>query len=384
MQTAAKLGRVRAYSLGLVLLAVAVVPVYRTAHTHLQATSLLLRIEDEHATGLATLGTYAVDESATTIQTPNGPTPARLYVPRGVTSAPGMVVVHGVHHLGIDEPRLVRFSRAIAAGGVTVLTPELESLTDYRVDERDMPTIGAATGELRQRVGAPVGLLGLSFAGGLSLLAAADPQYTANIGYVVAIGAHDDLARVLRFFATDDIARPDGTMERLAAHEYGALVVVYSHPEEFFAPEDVAIAREAIRLQLWEQGKKARERAERLSPAGRALIDKLLAHRKDAIAPELLAAIPTHAGEMAKVSPHGRLGGLRVPVLLLHGSGDSVIPASETQWLAAQVPPGLLRKQLISPLITHVEVGQQPGWRDNAALLEFMAAMLGEVERTRR
>jgi dienelactone hydrolase len=379
---ATKLGRTRAYAYGLVLLALVAAAAYHSTRLHLEAVSLLFRIEKEHG-AIAGLGTQPFDEQLTTISTPNGPVSARLYAPRGVAHAPGMVIVHGVHHLGIEEPRLVNFSRALAAGGVAVLTPELQSLADYRIDQRDVATIGAAANTLRQRLGARVGVLGLSFAGGLSLLAAADPQFADNIGYVVAIGAHDDLARVLRFFATGEIARPDGTTQHVAPHEYGVLVAVYSHPEDFFAPADVPAARESIRLQLWEQGNKARARAAQLSPAGRQLVAKLLTHNDGAIGAELLARIPAHVDEIARVSPHGKLGQLRVPVLLLHGSGDSVIPPSETEWLAREIPPGLLREVLISPLITHVEVGRQPGFRDKAALIDFMATMLSEVERTR-
>ncbi len=36
----------------------------------------------------------------------------RLYLPTGVARPPGMVIVHGIHHLGIDEPRLVSFAQS--------------------------------------------------------------------------------------------------------------------------------------------------------------------------------------------------------------------------------------------------------------------------------
>jgi len=65
-------------------------------------------------------------------------TRARLYLPRGVTDAPGLVMAHGVHRLGIDEPRLVRFARSLAASGLQVLTPELRELADYRLDPRSI------------------------------------------------------------------------------------------------------------------------------------------------------------------------------------------------------------------------------------------------------
>src|SRR6185369_6584439 len=114
-----------------------------------------------------------------------------------------------------------------------------------------------------------VGVMGMSFAGGLSLLAAADPRFASDIGFVVAIGAHDDLERVLRFFATNEIAQPDGTTVKLEAHEYGALVMIYGNAERFFPAADVPAAREALRLRLWEQPDAAREKAKELGPASR-------------------------------------------------------------------------------------------------------------------
>src|SRR5690348_1672320 len=121
--------------------------------------------------GFARFGMHEVDLEETKVDTPQGKMRARYYVPRGVGSPPGMVVCHGVHHLGIDEPRMERFARAIASSGVLVLTPELQDLADYRIDPRSVTTIGRAAIQLRERVHKNgVGVLGLSFAGGLSLL----------------------------------------------------------------------------------------------------------------------------------------------------------------------------------------------------------------------
>ena len=87
----------------------------RPGYTYLRAAGLLLRIEDpQHAGRIGSIHTYPIDESITEIRTPAGPIRARLYIPRGIANPPGMLVVHGVHHLGIDEPRLVAFARALS------------------------------------------------------------------------------------------------------------------------------------------------------------------------------------------------------------------------------------------------------------------------------
>jgi dienelactone hydrolase len=358
-----------------------VVLLIRPAGAHLRAASLLVRFADAGATGaLAELGKHPVEESPASVNLPGGEARARVYTPVGVSDPPGVVLVHGVHRLGIDEPRLQRFARAVAAAGVVVFTPEVQEIADYRIDPRSIDTIGAAAAALRARLGhGRVGVMGMSFAGGLSLLAAADPRFAADIGFVVAVGAHDDLARVLRFFATNEIAQPDGTTVTLAAHEYGALVLIYGNAERFFPAADVPAAREAIRLRLWEQPDAALAKAKELGPEARAIVDALFQRRLDVLRPALLAAIDQNSEAMRRVSPRGHLGAIRVPVFLLHGEGDTVIPAAETLWIADEIPPAQLREVLVSPAVVHVEIHGEPSVRDRWALVHFMAGVLDEA-----
>ncbi len=113
---------------------------------------------------------------------------ARVYRARSATSAKPIVLLHGMHHAGIEEARLIHFARTLAASGFEVFTPQLAELADYRVDARSIDTIGAAVLELSNRHGGqPVGLMGLSFAGGLALCAAADERFASQVRYVVAV-----------------------------------------------------------------------------------------------------------------------------------------------------------------------------------------------------
>lgn len=355
------------------LLSLAVRPFY----THLRALGLLLRIQDPDRTGIvARLGTHPVDEELAGVATSSGTVRARLYIPRGVAHPPGMVIVHGVHHLGIDEPRLIKFARAVSASGIRVLTPELPALADYQIDDRSIPVIGEAARSLSTEMGRRVGLLGLSFAGGLSLLTAADARYAPYVQFVVSVGSHDDLERVSGFLVTNTIARPDGTILQMPAHEYGPLVVIYSHVEDFFPAGDVEAARKALRLLLWEQVDESRKATEQLSAASRQKMELLYQHQAGAVVSQMKQVIAQHRAEMAAVSPHGHLEGLRVPVSLLHGAADNVIPPSELLWLKQDVPRGFLKNALISPAISHVSMEGEPSAGDKFRLIHFMAQML--------
>jgi dienelactone hydrolase len=347
---------------------------------HLRATSLLLRFSDQKASGFAaSFANHPFKEEDGTTSTPHGTLRYRLYVPQDIQNPGGVVLLHGVHHLGIEDPRMWNLARALAGAGVLVMTPELQDLADYRVTARTIDVIGDSAAALSNRMQRKVGVIGLSFAGGLSLLAAARPEYASKIGFVMAIGAHDDMGRVARFFAANVIARPDGTESSLAAHEYGVLVLAYAHLEDFFSPQDIPAAREALRQWLWERPD-AMKAAAGLSPAGQKEFDELLHHR-DLLRDALLHEITLHKDEMDAVSPHGHLAGLRAPVYLLHGAGDTVIPASETLWLEKDVPAQDLKASLVSQALVHVDMGGKVRWQDQWRLVDFMAQVLDATDK---
>jgi pimeloyl-ACP methyl ester carboxylesterase len=184
---------------------------------------------------------------------------------------------------------------------------------------------------------------------------------------------------VARCFAINMIAKPDGVEMPFQAHEYGALVLAYSHLEDFFSSQDVPVARESLRQWLWEQPEAMRT-AKALSPEGKHELDILLHHRgqmRDA----LLRETTLHKDEMDAVSPHGHLGQLHTPVFLLHGAGDTVIPASETLWLAKDVPPAELRASLVSAALVHVDMGSKVTWQQQWQLVDFMAQVLEAADK---
>ncbi len=333
---------------------------------------------DPHASGLLIrIEGHGLDIQEVTLSTTQGPVRAKLYVPRGVAHPPGMVLVHGIHHLGIDEPRLMNFARAGASNGFSVLTPEIAALADYHVDGASIGTIGESTAWLQQRLGTgPVTIVGVSFAGGLSLLAACDPRYAPHIRALVLMGAYDNLGRVARFLATSQAEFPDGRLEPYAAHDYGAAVFVYSHLDQFFSPADLGVAHDGLRDWLWERPSDAQALFPKLSPASRATMEILLARQISQLRPNLLDAIQADNSQFSAISPEGKLGTLHAPVFLLHGATDDIIPSTETLWLEKDIPRRYLRAALITPAFSHVDPDKHAVWVDQLRLVEFLAGVL--------
>jgi hypothetical protein len=86
--------------------------------------------------------------------------------------------------------------------------------------------------------------------------------------------------------------------------------------------------------------------------------------------------------QLAAASPAGRLQSVSMPVLLLHGSDDTVIPPTELLWLQRDIPKDKLLDALISPAIGHVEVGSKVTVRDRLALVHWMAMIIRETRTT--
>jgi dienelactone hydrolase len=319
-------------------------------------------------------------ETELTIPGPdNQPIRARIYRPTGVARAPGIVIAHGVHYRGIDEGRLVPFARAVAATGRVVLTPELRDLADYRITERGADVIATSVEWLSERsdlVTSPkVGMLGFSFAGGLSLVAAARPELEGRLESVTSVGGYHDLSRVLEFLLSDRIETPAGAITS-KAHEYGLVVLLYQYLDAFVDEADRAVMGDALRLWLHEDRAAAIARASaRSTLRGEQLFLLLETGRLKELRPELERELAERESTLRALSPRGRLKDVKVPVYLLHGSGDSVIPPSETDWGGVELA-GRAHLALVSPLLEHVEVNGHAGLGEELKLVEFMAHVL--------
>ena len=306
---------------------------------------------------------------------------ARLYTPRNKPNPPAMVIFHGVHHLGIDEPRLMGFAAAMASCGIRVLTPELPDIKDYHVSQDSMRTIGESVKWFALQTGGPVGVMGLSFSGGLALVAAADPLYHPDFKFVVAVGSQHSMARVTQYYRTGSDVRPDGTIEVLPAHEYGPLVLEYEYLEDFIPAHDVGAVRAVLRAHLYEDKSAETEASTALNEVQKREAMDLMDATSQVTRGRIATTIVKHNGELAGLSPLGRLQTLRTPVFLLHGEADNIIPSAETLWMASELQREDLKAMLVSPVLSHVDLdGPKPGAMDEWRLTHFFALIMRAAE----
>ena len=337
----------------------------------------------------AAVETGAFDERTLTIPWRGGQLRARLYIPRG-TSDRAMVLVPGVHAAGVDEPRLVQFARDLASVHHTVLTAELTDLTQYRITPRTTDMIEDAalwlSAERDLARDGKVGMMGISFAGGLSIVAASRESLRDRVAFVMSFGGHGDLPRTLRYLCTGIQANG----EHRPPHDYGVVVILLSVVDRVVPPDQVEPLRhviltylEASRLDLvdknesWNTYQRARAMTASLPEPSKTLMGYVNDRDVGHLGPILLPHV-TKLGDDRELSPATQAAP-KAPVYLLHGTDDNVIPAIESVLLAdALRSRGVDVHQLATPLITHAEVDRSATATAMLKLVAFWADLLGE------
>jgi len=370
------------------LVALAVAPY---ASAFLTSASLITRAAGLHGPWLDRFTrwrAHPVTTEDTSFPTRTGPVAARLYRPAGRIRRT-VVLSAGVNPRGLDEPRLAAFSRAIAESGFAVVTPALPDLLDFRITPRLADQIEDVARTIAGRPDlAPdghVGLVGISFSGGLSIVAAGRPALRDRVAYVVSLGGHGDLPRTLRFLSTG--IRPDGTHG--SAHDYGLTVTLHNVVPGLVPPEQVEPLRNGLRTFLLAstvymsdqaEGRRMYEDSLKLESTlpepARSLLHYANARDVTALGPLVVPKLPDFTSAPA-LSPE-RSPAPSAPVFLLHGIDDNVIPAAESQLLARWLEQhGTPVRVLITPLVSHADVTNTPATQDVLRLIAFWAGVVG-------
>jgi dienelactone hydrolase len=363
---------------------------YLAAHDYVEAAAFVVRAAGMQGTlrSAAALEAEAVSTTGVGVPWRSGTLRGRSYRPADITGH-AVLVVPGVHAAGIDEPRLDAFAREVAATGHPVVTIELPDLMTYLVTPRSTDMIEDAAGWVRDawaaevpRGGDRVGLAGISFAGGLSIVAAG--RLGPRAAWVLSFGGHGDLPRTLRYLCTG--VQPDGV--RRPPHDYGVAIILLGVADRLVPAGQVQPLRasilsflEASHLDMVDKagGAAAFARARRSSAALPEPARTYMGYVNDRdvarLGPVLLPHVAALGGDPA-LSP-SRSPAPAVPVYLLHGADDNVIPAIESASLAGDLRGrGARVEQLITPLVTHAEVDRPPSAGEIWRLVRFWAGPL--------
>lgn len=271
-------------------------------------------------------------ERRVSLSLPGGDTQDALLVPARGRARGTIVAVHGMSPLAETDPRWRSALRDLAAAGFTVVSPRFEGVARLEIDPGQPDDIAASLravaddGELAPR--GRVGVFSVSFSGGLSLRAAAAPALTGRVSGVCALGTYGDLPSTLRAL----FAREDGD-------PYGLLIVLANYIERVDGPLPggrAALLRAARANFEDAEIDPVAHLGEAVPEATRTRLTELLTDPAARLA--LLTRVQAScADDFEQLDPLAELPGPSVPVTLLHGTHDPVIPADQSVRLAEAV-----------------------------------------------
>lgn len=376
---------------------------------YLHGLSFVVRAADMQgaARRAADLDTRPITERDVSIPTRRGPMRVRIYTPSGAHGRAALLT-SGLHPAGVDEPRLVALARHLSASGFAIVTPDIPELSQFEITPAITNAIEDAGMWLSTASGlsadGKAGLMGISFSGGLSAIAAGRPPLADRTAFVFAFGGHDDLPRVLRYLCTGVEPRPGGLRVRLTAgpgaadaaadnafvrapHDYGVAVMLLGSAGRLVPTAQVEPLRAGIRRFLWAShldrvDKPQADRefaalvevAKRMPEPSRTLLRYVNERDVVHLGARLLPYVAQYGGDPAlSVSKSPKP---KAPVFLLHGIEDNVIPPVESEYFAEDLRGHAPVRLLLSGLISHAEVDRPPRIGEVLQLAGFWGDLL--------
>jgi pimeloyl-ACP methyl ester carboxylesterase len=295
--------------------------------------------------------------------------------------------------MGINEPRLAALAQDLAAGGYLVMTLALPDLMAYSITVKSPDVIEDAVAWMAKQpelaADGKVGIVGISFAGGLSTSAAGRASIKDKVAFVLSFGGHADMPRVMNYLATGKELPAPGAVTH-PPHDYGAAVLLYRLAEFGVVPADqVPTLREGVRTFLLASQltlvnmdeanatfQKARDMATTMPEPSRTYMTYVNDRAVNKLGPVLVPFLQQLGSDDPGLSPQ-RAAPPGAPVFLLHGDEDTVIPPAESVILGESLrQKGANVRVLLSHIITHAELDRAGDTYEAWKLIAFWADLL--------
>lgn len=328
----------------------------------------------------------AVPVARTEVEVAEIETTVQIFRPDRKTHAT-LILVPGLHPLGIHDERFQSFATSLAESGFLVVAPDVMEFRRFQITPnavelisklvQALPTIAPAE-SLRN-----TGLLGISYGGGPVLVAASRKDVKDKIHFVVSIGGYFNLLHAMEYSVTGK--HREGWTAPPPAHQWGRMIFALNHLEYLAPPTDEPLLRQILILHLNLKEQEAKEYELALSSHGKEFLEEVLNGLSDSEMNRFKKMVELHAEVSKQLSPEYAVSKLSsdLRIYLLHGPSDSLIPSAETEELNEA-----LRKQnhkrtdsLITMSLNHVDPAQKESWMDQIRLLLWGRKLLSEASR---
>lgn len=256
---------------------------------------------------------------------------ADLYAPAGGGKHSAVLLFLGVNPAGRDDPRVVGLAEGLARSGTVVMIPWSDTMTQKRVDEREVDNLVRAFQHMqgldvvdKERLG----MGGFCVGASLAAVAAEDERIRDDVRFVNFFGGYYDAADLVK--AVVARSRFYGNTVEPWTPDSLSVEVVTTHLIE--AVPD-AQERELLAQTFIAKTQGLGHAPDTLSAEGRAVY-RLLSGPSLEEADALLRQLPAEALErLRRISPSADIANLRARILVMHDREDRLVPSEESRRL---------------------------------------------------
>ncbi len=251
----------------------------------------------------------------------------RYYIPLKNSSQKTILLIHGMSILGIEDPRLIELSQNLCCSGFLVVTPEFEELKQLKIEYSTIDNIIDVLKSLKFKsniIGADnLGLFLISFTGGLGLISASNKEVAKFIKVILVIGGYSDFSSTVSY-----------VLEDKNSDEYGRLIFLYNFIDLVIDKSEnlKSILYEAAvdnAIKRYGKDSVANKLIQNLDKRDREIYQNIWNQSDYSVklGREIFESL-SHLAQ--KMSPIEYVERMDVPISLLHGRDDRVIPETET------------------------------------------------------
>ena len=288
---------------------------------------------------------------------------ADVYRPRGRGPHPGIVLSHGVAAGGKRDLRLVNFADALARCGYVALVPEFTDIKELRVRPSDVDDVVRSFEYLASQPDVDddrVGLFGFSYAGGLAVLAAADPAIAEKVRFCFLLGTYYDLGNIVTF-ATTGCYRRDGEWARMEPRHTGKWTFLKNMLELVDDAGDRALLSRIADARLAGTTGDVSAHADSLGPEGLRLYTLMTNEDPDRAQALIESLSPRILDYFDALSLPGNIDNVAATLIIVHGRDDNLMPYTESVLLAEHAPPGAVVRLRLLDSFQHVDLTLNTG-----------------------
>ena len=272
-----------------------------------------------------------------------------------------LILVPGAAQAGRDDPRLQLMARILAEVGFRVIVPELPGMERFQVLPDHARAIADAVRVATDRIdpaARAIGIGAVSYSLVPSIRAALEPDVSADVQAIFALGGFYDSEAVIRFFTTGAYrGRFDETWQFQPPNPRSVWVFLQANLERVVSAQDRGLLGIMAERRLNDPSAALDDLAAGLGPEGQSLYALVRNDDPDAVT-DLIAGLPAPIREaIAALSlTELDLSALSARVALVHSRYDAVIPYTESESLLEALPPGQGHLVLLEDL-SHADIG---------------------------